>query len=193
MRSRVIDCAGILLSAAGMGFSVSLIDHCAAFVLSRGGWVASGGPYVIASPAPEWIMLLMPGAVLLFTASIMTSIYFSERLRWPWLLRFAWSGVFLTIGYRFACAGAGGGEPIPGFIICAILFIIMGIAPLVWIPVERMQRRRSERKLLWVYRSMDNVRAAGPPLGVRAYWTCAVTGAVLGVVAGLLLRRVIPG
>lgn len=191
MRSGAGDCAGLSICAAGMGCFITLAGHALGYLLSEGGSAASGGPYAVSRPAPGWIAIL-PVSIILLMASGGASMYFSHRLKGPGLLPFAWAGLFLSLGYRFVSAGAGRVDPFPAWVFCGVLFIVMGTAPLAWIPVGRMQRRRLERILPGLYRAAD-AAGAGPTAGSTVYWTCAATGAVSGVITGFLLYRAIAG
>ncbi|MDM7992044.1 MAG: hypothetical protein QUS11_01900 [Candidatus Fermentibacter sp.] len=191
MSSGVRDHAGLAVCAAGIGCFIALIGHALGYVLSEGGSVASGGPYAVARPAPAWIMIL-PVSIILLLASGGASMYFSRRLNGPGLLPFAWAGLFGSLGYRFAEAGSRGGGPAAAWVVCGFLFITMGIAPLAWIPIGRMQRRRLERSLPGLCRAACAPGSGRTP-DRTLYWTCAAFGAVSGVITGFLLYRAIAG
>lgn len=191
MRSGAGDYAGLSVCAAGIGCFITLTGLALGYVLSQGGSVAPGGSGAVARLEPGCFMIL-PASIILLMASGGVSMYFSHKLRGPSLLPFAWSGLFGSLGYRFAEAGARSGGPAPAWVICGVLFIAMGIAPAAWIPIGRMRRRRLEQNFPGLCRVADASGGGRTPDGTL-YWICAAAGAVSGVITGFLLFRAIAG
>jgi len=104
-------------------------------VMRLGGFVASGGPYSIAHPAPDWIWIF-PVSMLLMMASIFVSMFASSRISGPNIMALSWSALFISLGWNFVEFGFGigmGGWLAPGWIICAVLFAVMGLVPLFFV------------------------------------------------------------
>jgi hypothetical protein len=121
--------------------------------MDLGGFVASGGPYAIAHQAPGWIWIfwvsIIAGLVFLFLYSI-----FAKRIGGLKLIVFAWPALFCSLGYNFLAytfipAEKGGGIAY-GWLICGILFELMGGIPLIIILKESIRyigQRDLRRKL----------------------------------------------
>jgi hypothetical protein len=134
-RRRVAGLVGVAVSAFGIFFGLTLLWLGMRTVMAtEGGFVAVGGPYEIAHPAPGWIWI-MPVSVWIgmgFGALNAVSARWAEGFD---LVVPAWSATFLSLGYNFADFGLGfrGGGLIWGWIICAVAFIPMGAIPLFWL------------------------------------------------------------
>ena len=97
-------------------------------VLDLGGFVATGGPYEIAHPAPEWV-LLVPVSIWCGWAFGGLMFAATRRLEAPSPIPLIWSSVFLSLGYNFAEYGVRppGGDGLQwGWILCAVVFVGMG-------------------------------------------------------------------
>jgi len=118
-------------------------------VMRLGGFVASGGPYEIAHPAPDWIWIF-PLSIFLMIASIFLSFFASSRVSGPNIMALSWSAIFISLGWNFLQFGFGigmGGRLAAGWIICAAFFIPMGLTPLIFIlrSFFRSVRERDDR------------------------------------------------
>jgi hypothetical protein len=147
-------------SAAGFGRrTVFLLSHLAfAFCLTitylgmraimrLGGFVASGGPYAIAHPAPRWSWI-MPVSFLVGFAAVFISFIAGSTLGWPSLMSLAWSALFLSTGWNFLEFGLhppGGHGLAWGWLVCAGCFIPMGAVPL-WFLVRWTRNSMAEAK-----------------------------------------------
>ena len=103
-------------------------------VMRLGGFVASGGPYVIAHPAPNWIWIL-PVSILLGMIFFFVNLATAPGLEGPNLVAFFWSAVFTSLGWNFLEFGLHppGGQGLSwGWLVCAIFFLPMGLIPLVF-------------------------------------------------------------
>ena len=132
------------ICAAGLGCCITVLNLACRFVMSMGGFVAAGGPYEIAQPAPGWI-LAVPASILLGFLFGGISMLLSKRLGGFGLIPLIWVGLFLSLGYQFADMGLnppGGGGAAWGWIVCAVLFFLMGLAPVAGILTGRFRRRR---------------------------------------------------
>jgi hypothetical protein len=134
-RRSVTRLIGSLVGVAGVAFSLTLLSRSMRSVQSIGGFCASGGAFQIAHHCPKGIGGLLPlsifgglGFLLLF------AICAGETGR-P-LILLAWPALFLSLGWNFLDYGLGltGGNGVSGgFLVCGVLFIVMGAVPLVWL------------------------------------------------------------
>ena len=125
---------GSLVGLAGIAFSLTLLSRGMRSVQSIGGFCASGGPYQIAHQCPKGIGGLLPlaifggiGFLLLFAVSA------GDTGRS--LLLLSWSALFLSLGWNFIDYGFGittNNGTNGGFLVCGVLFVIMGAVPLWW-------------------------------------------------------------
>jgi hypothetical protein len=127
---------GSLVGVAGVAFSLTLVFRSMRSVQAIGGFCASGGPYQIAHQCPKGIGGLLPLAIfggLGFLGLFAISAGDTGR---PFVL-FAWPALFLSLGWNFldyalhlTTSGSGVNG---GFLVCAVLFIVMGAVPLIWL------------------------------------------------------------
>jgi hypothetical protein len=102
-------------------------------ILKLGGFVASGGPYVIAHQAPGWIWLF-PVCIILMVMSILLAVFTGALSGGSSIMVLSWSALFISLGWNFLEFGFGigmGGGVAWGWVVCAALFIPMGAFPLV--------------------------------------------------------------
>jgi hypothetical protein len=176
---------GIAVAAGGLACCVTLLNRAGRVIMGLGGFVARGGPYVIAQPAPDWV-LIVPGSILAGFAFGGTSVALSSRMGGFSLVPVVWSGLFLSLGAQFAIMGLnppGGAGIAWGWILCAVVFIPMGLAPLF---------------------GFGNLLAAEPwaaptpkpcddPAYREVYLACVVVGGLAGVIAGVVLFSALAG
>ncbi|MBN2345228.1 MAG: hypothetical protein JXO51_02485 [Candidatus Aminicenantes bacterium] len=116
----------------GVAFCISLLYHAMRPIMRLGGMVASGGPYAIAHPAPPWVWV-MPVSVMLGMACLFLNLFLAEKDGEVNLMPLAWPALFLSLGWNFlefAFAPPGGGLAW-GWLVCGVLFALMGGAPLL--------------------------------------------------------------
>jgi len=143
-----------LLAAMGLGgfvMGMTLLFMSMRGVMDLGGFVASGGPYQIAHPAPDWIWVfpvsIIGGLIFLFVYSP-----FARRIGGIKWLALAWPALFISLGYNFlAYAFNPPGDQqgvVIGWLIPGIIFEIMGGLPLLVILREsfRYLRHWGDRK-----------------------------------------------
>jgi hypothetical protein len=155
-------------------------------VLRLGGFVASGGPYVIAHEAPGWIWLF-PVCIILMVMSILLAVFTGAMSGRPNIMILSWSALFISLGWNFLEFGFGigmGGGIAWGWAVCAALFIPMGAFPLVLV-VNRVatgfRRSRQQAAADIPFRGVEAECGAGSwwlPLLIQAGF--ASGGAVLG-------------
>jgi hypothetical protein len=135
-------------------------------VMDLGGFVATGGPYQIEHQAPNWIWILpvsiVSGIIFLFIYTL-----FANKLGGLKLTSLAWPALFCSLGYNFLAysfipEAKGGGIAI-GWLICGVLFELMGGIPLLIIIKETFRyigqrdfRSQLREEAAQKYRGEDN-------------------------------------
>lgn len=102
-------------------------------IMRLGGFVASGGPYEIAHPAPAWVWV-MPVSIILGLIAVFTSMAAGKKIGGPNLMALAWSALFISLGWNFLEFGFSPpmGEGLAwGWLIPGLIFIPMGAIPLL--------------------------------------------------------------
>jgi hypothetical protein len=123
---------GIFIGMLGFTLCLTCLYLAMRGVMKLGGFVASGGPYHIAHPAPAWVWL--------FPATFMSSVVFiflhqinARRIGGLNLLILIWPVVFVTLAenfLEFGFAPAGGQPNIAwAWVFCGVMFIVMGGIP----------------------------------------------------------------
>lgn len=141
---------GVFVSLAGAACGITLLYLGMRAVMQIGGFCAEGGPFEIRQRCPEGIPGLMLGGI--WGGIIFFALYVWQTIknRVPSLIAFAWPALFLSLGWNFLEFGLNPpgppGQKAWGWLICAILFGIMGGAPLLvmWKPVVASFRRPDE-------------------------------------------------
>lgn len=117
-------------------------------VMEIGGSCASGGPYVSARPCPDVAWLLPVGIVGGMVAGL---VYITTKpARAPRFTALLWPALFLSLGWNFLEFGLNPpGRPgfDWGWLVCAIVFGLMGSAPLFGLVA--MAPRGFPRWLFW--------------------------------------------
>jgi Short C-terminal domain len=119
-------------------------------VLDIGGFCAEGGPFVIEHQCPKGVAAIMPLSI--WGGVIASGVYVWQTIKHkvPTLVWLFWPALFLSLGWNFLQYGVdppGGGGLVWGWLVCAILFILMGGIPLaVALPfmIKRFMRDDSE-------------------------------------------------
>lgn len=133
-RSRPRDVLPYLLGVVLLSWAITTVWLAMRAVMDIGGMCAEGGPYVIETPCPDGVPLLMilafPGGFL----GVGMMLAWGSRLGHGWasLAALAWPALFLSLGWNFLEYGldAPGGIEL-GWLIPGVAFLLMGGVPLV--------------------------------------------------------------
>jgi hypothetical protein len=131
----VSDVAKASVGVGGIALCITLVFLGMRAVMDVGGACASGGAYEIRQSCPKGVAWVMPVGIFgMFFAGIFTFLgVFSDGGPRPYV--FAWSALFLALGWNFLDYGfdspAPGGGTEAGWIICGVVFVIMGGVPLL--------------------------------------------------------------
>jgi hypothetical protein len=161
----------------GVAFAITCLYHGMRGIMRLGGMVASGGPYAIEHPAPNWVWV-MPLSVMAGMGCFFLNLFSSDEDGVN-LMPLAWPALFLSLGWNFlefAFAPPGGGIAW-GWVVCGVLFVPMGGLPLLlaFKPAREKIRSRLQK---------------GEGLGTyAAQWLLIV----LGVLAGIAFFKNVAG
>jgi hypothetical protein len=149
-----------LAAAAGVAFCITLIFWAMRAVMDVGGACGSGNsPYVIQTPCPGGVWVMPVGIVLGIVMAFTFAITAPGNM--GGLAGLAWCGLFLSLGanfleYAFDPPGEADGI-VWGWLVCGVVFVLMGGAPLVGIAAIAREARASR----------PGWRAVTPPVPVR--------------------------
>ena len=123
------------LSLAGVACGLTLVYLSMRAVMDVGGFCAEGGPFVIEQHCPQGVPGIMVGGIL--GGLVLAFVYVGVAV-WRGIPSFAmllWPALFLSLGwnfleYAFDPPGTGGGV-VWGWLICGIVFMLMGGLPLL--------------------------------------------------------------
>jgi len=171
----------LLVSILVFSFCIACLYMGMRDVMRLGGFVASGGPYQIAHEAPGWIWIF-PLSIFLMLGSMFTSFFAGSKVAGPNLMALSWSALFIALGWNFVEFGFGigtGGGLAWGWVICAVLFMLMGGIPLLIIVGSFLKSLQEKRA-----RGIDD---AGPSWGISLLLQAAAAAG--GVLLGLSFFR----
>jgi hypothetical protein len=123
----------IFISLGAVSAALTLLWLGMRSVMDIGGFCAEGGPYVIEHHCPKGVAAIMPLSI--WGGLIAGGIYVWQTIKHkvPSLVWLFWPALFLSLGWNFLQYGIdppGAGGLVWGWLICAILFILMGGIPL---------------------------------------------------------------
>lgn len=150
LRSQIIWHVVLFVSMAGIAAALTLLFRSMRSVMAVGGFCASGGPYQITTPCPKGTALLMNAAIwggLIMTAFLVAA---TIRVKAPGVVWLIWPALFLSLGWNFLefSIDPPVGDGIEwGWMVCAVVFFIMGAGPLlVALPLMRTARKHADKK-----------------------------------------------
>jgi hypothetical protein len=103
-------------------------------VMDIGGFCAEGGPFVIEHHCPKGVAAIMPLSI--WGGVIAGGVYVWQTIKHkvPSLVWLFWPALFLSLGWNFLQYGVsppGGGGLVWGWLVCGIVFALMGGVPLL--------------------------------------------------------------
>jgi hypothetical protein len=155
----------------GVAFCITCLYHGMRGILRLGGMVASGGPYAIEHPAPHWVWV-MPLSIVLGMIFFFLNLFSGPDGDGINLMPLAWPGLFLSLGWNFMefTFNPPGGGLAWGWLICGVLFVVMGGLPLLLAFKPLREKVRSR---------LQSGAGLGPYLG---QWLLVAGGIILGIV-----------
>lgn len=126
-----------LVGIAVLAFALTCLWLSMRAVMGLGGACASGGPFVPAVECPDAVAILTPLSIFGLIIGVGLALWGSVSLGGGWvaLVGLAWPALFLSLGWNFLEFGLRppGGEPgevVWSWLFCAVIFGVMGGAPL---------------------------------------------------------------
>ena len=121
--------AGAILSWALFAFCFTLLIQATSVLAGLGGFCASGGPFVIETECPDSVIVFAPLSIIGMFIAVAVGMFFARGFAAP-LVVWAWPILFVGLGIQFALSAFQPGGVTFGVI--AVLFILMGLAPLIF-------------------------------------------------------------
>lgn len=125
----------LFVGVAGSVACLTLIFRSMRAVMGAGmSSCASGGPYVVANPCPDGVAWMLPVSIWVGIGLLVVASVAAMRLGQPSIAWLAWPALFLSLGWNFWQFGldpVGTDGPVWGWLVCAVLFTIMGGGPLL--------------------------------------------------------------
>lgn len=121
---------------AGLAVGMTCLYLGMRAVMQIGGACADGGPFVPRQPCPQGVPAMMIGGIWGGIACIAVYLWQAMKHGVPHLVFFAWPALFISLGWNFLEFGIdppGDFGLVWGWLICAVLFFIMGTAPLFFV------------------------------------------------------------
>ena len=126
---------GMFVGLAGVCACLTMLFWSMRAVMEIGGSCASGNvPYEITRPCPQGVGWMMTVSIL--GGIVFLGMYIVCSVGGPSLWPLAWPALFLSLGWNFFAYGFDppfGSGVAPGWIICGVLFALMGGVPLVFL------------------------------------------------------------
>lgn len=171
-------CATVLMAA------IVLLYLGGQFVMAEGGFVARGGPYEIAHPAPEWVMLIPVSIWVGFLAGGI-HLLASKRVGGFNLLGIAWVALFGVLGTGFLQAGFSPpvGDIAWAWVLCGVVFWLMALPVALGVIGGFLPDIRTKFASAEVKELAASYEAPRTPTGGAAY----VIGHLLALPAGIAL------
>ena len=126
---------GVLTPLAGVACGITLLYLGMRSVMEIGGACASGGPYVPRQPCPAGVPALMIGGIWGGIVCAFLYVWQTIKHRVPSLTVLFWPALFLSLGWNFLDFGLhppGEDGLAWGWLVCAVVFLLMGGIPLVF-------------------------------------------------------------
>jgi hypothetical protein len=121
--------AGAVLSWVLFTFCFTLLIQATSVLAGLGGFCASGGPFVIETECPDSVIVFAPLSIIGMFIAVAIGMFFARGFAAP-LVVWAWPILFVGLGIQFALSAFQPGGITFGVI--AVLFILMGLAPLIF-------------------------------------------------------------
>ncbi len=157
----------ILITAGAVTASLTILFLGTRAVMDIGGSCGAIGEGGVIQPCPGNVAGLVPGAIwggLIFTGLY---VWVAAKYGVPSLVSLLWPALFLSLSYNLFDYGINGGSVAGGFIVCGVVFALMGVMPLIW-------------ALPHLWRVYAQGREDPKP------WHVAATGSAIGSAAGAL-------
>ena len=129
----VLKSALLTVGTLGFAFFLTLLFQSMRSVMDVGGFCAQGGPYEIRTACPQGVAWVIPVSIFGMLLSVGISLVGAFSQGGPRPYAFAWSALFLALGWNFLEYGVDppDGGTSASWLVCGVVFVIMGGVPLV--------------------------------------------------------------
>ena len=129
----VLKATLLTVGTLGFAFFLTLLFHSMRSVMDVGGFCAEGGPYEIRTTCPEGVAWIIPVSIFGMLLSVGVSVVGAFSQGGPRPYAFAWSALFLALGWNFLEYGFDppDGGTSASWLVCGVVFVVMGGVPLV--------------------------------------------------------------
>ncbi|HSQ21435.1 MAG TPA: hypothetical protein VLQ52_01360 [Coriobacteriia bacterium] len=175
-----------LLSSTGLTCCIALLFLAMRPIMDVGGFVAVGGPYEIAHPAPDWVLLFPASMLGLFVFGGL-SVALDNRGWGMSLLLPGWMGLFLALGGNFGYYGfnpPGASGLAWGWIVSGVVFWAMALTPVPAI-IGRLRSGGPHEAFEYVRRWM--IATLSLPKIAPVYLALQALGVALGITVAVQL------
>lgn len=141
-RGKMVQLAAVFV----FSFSLTLLYLAMRGVMFLGGYVSSGGPYLITNPAPEWTWV-MNLAILSTIGSLTAGISILKKQKGVTLLYLFWPSLCFALAWNFLDFGLGlqGWPGIHWFdVVVGLVLIFIGAIPLMVIFLDHRRKIREK-------------------------------------------------
>jgi hypothetical protein len=168
------------IGLVGTVAALTAVFYCMRAVMEVGGVCASGNtPYDIRTPCPTGVPGLMISSIFLGLGFL---FLYAVSAVGPNLTLLAWPALFLSLGWNFLEYGfdpPGGADVAVGWIVCGVVFVLMGGVPL-FVGIRAFVMGRETRVPA---RVTDRVAKVGPGTGTTVQGNLLVAAWVQQLVA----------
>jgi hypothetical protein len=187
---------GAIVSWLLFAFGFTLLYLSSVALSTLGGFCASGGPYVIAVACPATLAWSFPvGFITVFVAGTL-AFFFQKGFSAP-VMVWGWPILFVGLGIGFFQMIPLGGVFVG--VLCGTLFVLMGLAPLVFelragprrvilgktnVRDQRFTEKPGAPRTFYAF-GRDDPALAVPP--TPADWALSLAVSILSIAAGVLL------
>jgi len=178
-----------LISVFGSSFCLTCLYLAMRGIMRLGGFVASGGPYEIAHPAPRYVWIF-PVSILV---GLICLFLHAAQARWLGglnLLALAWPILFISLGWNFldfAFRPPGSGGLVWAWLLCGVVFWIMGFVPLFFLMTYYKQKVREQRLQAKLRESPSSGRDGGDKWKRRMILLFQLIFLAAGIYAAVIL------
>jgi putative oligomerization/nucleic acid binding protein len=172
---RIVGVVVLGVGVAAGAAAVTLLSRVMRSVTAVGGSCADGGPYVSAQPCPDGTGAVIGLLFVLVPLFLGGTWWGALRAQAPNPVLLGWPALFLTLGWNFLDDGLSpppGVEGIAvGYVVCGVVFVLMGAGPLLLLPGAWKEHRRSRAQqagpppLVTEYPHLRGHRPPPPPAG----------------------------
>jgi len=178
-----------LMAVFGLSFSLTCLYLGMRGIMRLGGFVAAGGPYMIAHPAPRYVWIF-PVSIWLGLICVFIHGVQVRKLGGLNLLPLAWPALFISLGWNFlefSFHPPGGERLVWGWLVCGVVFWLMGFIPLILVLIYARQKYRELRFKEKLNEPPASGQSGGGSWKRKIIFLFQLTALFLGIYCGMAL------